>query len=412
MDGSIGTSTRAVGSAPTPSKGGVPRGMAEIFRPGRVLRPSTKGLPEDVRGHNRSLVLQTLYGSKRQSRADIARTTRLTRVSVSDLVAELIEEGLVVEIGTREHSGPGKPATLLDINRKGFQIVGIDLSGSLSFRGAVLDLDGEVLERAEVALHGATGTEAKIRVAELTTHLLSLAQAPVLGVGIGSPGVVDATGVVLRAPNLGWRSEPLQAELSARFNVPVIVGNDARAAVLAEHSFGGAAGDMMLIRVGQGVGSGLLLNGSLLFGSSFAAGEIGHTLVGTNGGAECACGKFGCLETWLAVPRLVERIAAAQAEIDDRTSRDVAAPILREAGRHLGIALAPVVAALNIEEIVLSGPEDLLAGPLAEATIETIRARTMTEFHGNLHLRMTTLGADIVIRGAAVMVLSGQLGVS
>jgi predicted NBD/HSP70 family sugar kinase len=384
--------------------------MVEVFRPGRVLRPSTKVLPEDGRGHNRSLVLQTLYRSTRQSRADIARSTLLTRVTVSDLVAELIEEGLVVEIGPREHSRPGKPATLLDINHNAFQIVGIDLSGSLSFRGAVLDLDGEVIKRAEVALDRATGVEAKARLVELTGQLLALTSAPVLGVGIGSPGVVDSAGVVLRAPNLGWRSEPLQAELSQRFGVPVVVGNDARAAVLAEHSFGGADGDVMLIRVGQGVGSGLLLNGSLLFGSSFAAGEIGHTLVGTSGGAECACGKFGCLETWLAVPRLVGRIAAA--EVGGRSSHDVAEEILRDAGRHLGIALAPVVAALNLADIVLSGPVDLLDGPLAEETIATIRARTMTEFQENLHLRMTTLGTDIVIRGAAVMVLSSQLGVS
>lgn len=414
MDGSSSRSTGTVSSVPTSFGRGAGRGMAEVFGPGRVLRPSTKVLLEDVRGHNRSLVLQTLYRLKSQSRADIARLTRLTRVTVSDLVAELIEEGLVVEIGTREDSRPGKPATLLDISRNAFQIVGIDLSSSLGFRGAVLDLRGEVLERAEVALDGATGAEAKARLVELTGQLLALTSAPVLGVGIGSPGVVDSAGVVLRAPNLGWRSEPLQAEMSERFDIPVVVGNDARAAVLAEHSFGGADGDMMLVKVGHGVGSGLLLNGSLLFGSSFAAGEIGHVVVGTNGGAECACGKFGCLETWLAVPRLVGRIAAAEAEaeVGGRSSRDVAEPILRDAGRHLGIALAPVVGALNLTEIVLSGPVDLLDGPLAEATIETIRARTMTEFLGNLHLRMTTLGADIVIRGAAVMVLSGQLGVS
>jgi len=168
----------------------------------------------------------------------------------------------------------------------------------------------------------------------------------------------------------------------------------------------------MLVKVGHGVGSGLLLNGSLLFGSRGAAGEIGHVVVGTQGGAECACGKFGCLETWLAAPRLHARIAAARAFDGRRPAHQVAEPILREAGRHLGIALAPVVAALNLSEIVLSGPVDLLAGPLVEATSQTIRDRTMAEIHGDLTLRMTTLGDDIVIRGAAVMVLSGQLGVS
>jgi len=132
---------------------------------------------------------------------------------------------------------------------------------------------------------------------------------------------------------------------------------------------------------------------------------IGHVVVGTDGGAACVCGKHGCLETWLATPRLRAALAAASSETEKNT-------ILREAGQRLGIALAPVVGALNLAEVVLSGPTELLDGPLAEATIETLRARTMAEFHGDLTLRMTTLGEDIVMRGAAVMVLSGQLGVS
>jgi predicted NBD/HSP70 family sugar kinase len=176
--------------------------------------------------------------------------------------------------------------------------------------------------------------------------------------------------------------------------------------VLAEHSFGGADRDMMIVKVGHGVGAGLLLGGTPLFGSRFAAGEIGHVVVGTEGGLPCVCGKTGCLETWLAAPRLEAALAAAAAS---GATRD---DVLAEAGRHLGIALAPVVGALNLAEIVLSGPTHLLDGPLAAATIDTLRNRTMAEFHGDLTLRMTTLGEDIVIRGAAVMVLSGQLGVS
>jgi predicted NBD/HSP70 family sugar kinase len=235
--------------------------------------------------------------------------------------------------------------------------------------------------------------------------LISQATAPILGIGVGSPGVVDLGGVVLSAPNLGWHDVALQAGLAARFPFPVLVANDANAAVLAEHSFGGAESDTMLIKVGHGVGAGLLLGGTPLFGSRFAAGEIGHVVVGTDGGDECACGKRGCLETWLATPRLDAKLAAA-------ASSAAREEILREAGHRLGIALAPVVGALNLAEIVLSGPINLLDGPLALATIETLRSRTMAEFHGDLTLRMTTLGEDIVMRGAAVMVLSGQLGVS
>src|SRR5215216_342903 len=100
--------------------------MTTMCASGRALRPTTKVLPEHARGHNRSLVLQTLYRDQ-VSRADIARETGLTRVTVSDLIAELIGEGLVVEAGQREDSRPGKPATLLDLNRKAFQILGVDL---------------------------------------------------------------------------------------------------------------------------------------------------------------------------------------------------------------------------------------------------------------------------------------------
>jgi predicted NBD/HSP70 family sugar kinase len=162
---------------------------------------------------------------------------------------------------------------------------------------------------------------------------------------------------------------------------------------------------MMLIKVGYGVGAGLLVGGTPLFGSRFAAGEIGHVVVGTDGGDACACGKVGCLETWLAAPRLTAKLEATT----DPAER---VEILRTAGERLGIAMAPVVAALNLAEVVLSGPVELLDGPLTEAAIETLRNRTMAEIHGDLTVRMTGLGQDIVMRGAAAMVLSGRLGVS
>ncbi|UFS58993.1 ROK family transcriptional regulator [Subtercola endophyticus] len=383
------------------------------FAQSRALRPSAKVLPEHARHHNRSLVLQTLYRTGQLSRADIARETGLTRVTVSDLVNDLIAEHLVIEMGQREDARPGKPATILDIDRSAFQIVGIDLSEHSLFRGAVLDLDGRILQRAELPLAGSVGDDAVAKVLALTATLLDAATAPILGIGIGSPGVVNLEGVVLSAPNLGWHNLDLRSKVEAKFAHPIIVANDANAAALAEHSFGGADGDLMIVKVGHGVGAGLLLGGSPLYGSRFAAGEIGHVVVGTDGGALCVCGKHGCLETWLSTPNLTLAIdlarasGASQGEVDAQI--DV---ILTEAGQRLGIALAPIVGALNLPEVVLAGPTELLDGALARATIETLRSRTMAEFHGDLTLRMTTLGHDIVLRGAAVMVLSGQLGVS
>jgi len=379
----------------------------------RALRPTTKVLPEHIRLNNRTLVLQTLYRTGLQSRADLARETGLTRVTVSDLISELMGENLVIELGQRQEPRPGKPATLLDINRAAFQIVSLDLSGHTRLRGAVLSLDGAVLSSSDLELSGARGEAAYDTVAALLQRVISRATAPILGVGIGSPGIVDRAGVVRNAPNLGWRDQPLQARLQDATGLPVRVVNDANAAVLAEHSFGGADHDLLLVKVGHGVGAGLLVGGRAIFGERFAAGEIGHVVVGTDDGPLCACGKFGCLEAWLSVPRLTSAIVEATASAASPAEAELAADrVLTEAGRRLGIILAPVVGALNLLDIVLSGPPELLDGTLSAATVETLLARTMATETGDLTLRMTEQGEDIVLRGAAVMVLSAQLGVS
>jgi len=376
---------------------------ARAFQPGRALRQGGKVLPEHARGHNRSLVLQTLFHQGAMSRADLSRETGLTRVTISDLVADLIADGFVAEKGVREASGPGKPAMLIDLDQDGHRIVGLDLSGSDEFIGAVLTFGGDIVARAGVPVPA--GAEDVVEaVVSLARALVADAHAPVLGVGVGTPGIVDDKGIILTAPNLGWAGFDLQGALQEALGVPVLVANDANAAVLAEYTFGGAGDDVLLVKVGRGVGSGLLASGQPMRGAHFAAGEIGHVTVGTDGGPVCVCGKVGCLEAWLAVPALTARLAEASA--DDRDG------ILRDAGERLGIALAPIVGVLDVSEIVLSGPNELLDGPLAEATVETLRARTLAEFHDGVRVRMTEQGQDIVLRGAAVMVLSGQLGVS
>lgn len=372
------------------------------FGPGRALRQGGKVLPEHARGHNRSLVLQTLFHQGAMSRADLSRETGLTRVTISDLVGELISDGFVAEMGVREASGPGKPAILVDLDHAGHRIVGIDLSGSDAIIGAVLTLDGSIVVRREVPLPAADSVVET--VVELARQLVAEAHAPVLGIGVGTPGVVDDRGVILAAPNFGWVGFDLESALQNALGLPVLVANDANAAVLAEYTFGRAGDDVLLVKVGRGVGSGLLAGGQPMRGSRFAAGEIGHVTVGTDGGPLCACGKIGCLEAWLGAPSLSARLAAA--------SEDEREGILRDAGDRLGIALAPVVGALDLSEVVLSGPPELLDGPLADQAVETLRTRTLAQFHDGVRVRMTEQGQDIVLRGAAVMVLSGQLGVS
>jgi predicted NBD/HSP70 family sugar kinase len=286
-------------------------------------------------------------------------------------------------------------------------VVALDLSDEQAVSGAVVALDGTVRARRTLPREGRTGTAARDLATRLASVLVAAATRPVLGVGVGSPGVVDPSGVVLDAPNLGWRDLPLAEHLAGALSLPVYVANDANTAALAEHSFGGADGNgLLLVTVGQGVGAGLLLDGALVRGHRHAAGEIGHVVV-DDLGAPCVCGRTGCLETVLSVPNLRAALSAAGPPASPE-----ARGALTAAGRSLGVALAPVVSTLNLSEVVLNGPVALLDGPLLEATAETVRRRTMPVVGDALDLRLSALHEDGVVLGAAVLVLSGQLGVA
>jgi predicted NBD/HSP70 family sugar kinase len=367
---------------------------------GRPLRPQRKVLQEDARRHHRSLILQQLFSRGPASRADLARATALTRVTVSDLVGDLIRDQLLEELGAPVGSRVGKPPTLVGFVPEAAHIVVLDLSVEDTLTGAVTNLAGTVLTRRSVDTGGATGSDALALVHRLAADLVGEATRPVLGIGVGTPGVVDAEGTVLDAPNLGWDNVHLSRSLHEALDLPVFVANDANTAALAEHTFGHAGeGGLMLVRVGKGVGAGLILGGQLLHGHRAAAGEIGHVVIDP-AGTTCACGRVGCLETVLGVPRLRQRL--------EHDGPDA----LGRVGELLGTVLAPVVGALNLHELVLSGPTDLLDGPLREATSTTIRRNTMAVTGDHLVVRTSTLGEDVVLVGAAALVLAGELGVS
>lgn len=370
---------------------------------GRQLRPQGKLLQEDARRHHRSLLLQHLFREGPASRADLARSSGLTRVTVSDLVAELLSEGFVSELGAPAESRVGKPPTLVGLAAESHHIIGLDLSETDRMSGAVVNLAGTVRARHEVHVDGAEGEEAVLLVQRLAAELIEMADRPVLGIGVGSPGVVDRDGTVESAPNLAWTDTPLAARLAEVFDLPVLVANDANTAVLGEHTFGESGdGGLMVIRVGTGVGAGLVLGGSLLHGHLGASGEIGHVVVDP-AGERCACSRTGCLETVLSTTRLRRRLAEPGVDGPEALS---------EVGTRLGEVLAPVAAALNLHEIVLSGPAELLDGPLLDAADRTIRERTMPITSAGLTVRTSKLGEDVVVVGAAVLVLSAELGVS
>jgi predicted NBD/HSP70 family sugar kinase len=394
------------------------RDATPILRPRRLAE---KALPGHNRRHNRALVLQHLFHSGAMSRADLARESGLTRVTVGELVAELQSEGIVRELGQRPGARPGKPATLVEVDVDAYAIVAIDLSPDDRFVGALMNLRGDVLYRAGQPRAGATGEAAVEKVLALVESLVSSCSSRLLGIGVGTPGIVDGAGIVREAPNLGWSELDLGARIRRAFGHPVYVSNDANAAALGVHTFALPGEDralagsaqaadaaeigesLLVVRVEQGVGAGLVVGGALVAGEQSAAGEIGHVVIDENG-PQCVCGRRGCLEAVIAAPHLRRRLAAAGA--------DARSEVLTDAGRALGIALSPIVSILNLNLVVLSGPGELIGGTFLESARRTLRARTMSAVNNGLELRTASGGEDLVLRGAAVLVLSTELGVS
>ena len=262
----------------------------------RRVRPSAAVLPTDGRRQNLSLVLQTLRRLGPTSRAQLAREVGVTKVTMSHLVSELIDEGRVLDVGTAEQDGPGKRATLVDLDRARLLTLAVDLSVPARLRAAVLDITGEVVVREEraAAVDAAQGRGVDPAVVvELVLATIARSPYPVLGIGIGTPGLVDRNGTVRTAPNLGWTDVPLQALVAEATGLPVLVSNDSDAATQAELSASPGSEDMVLVHVGRGVGCGIVTGGRRVSGAHHAAGEIGHVTVGTDGGEDCPCGKRG-----------------------------------------------------------------------------------------------------------------------
>jgi predicted NBD/HSP70 family sugar kinase len=368
-----------------------------------LRRTRSKALPQHSRAHNRSLILQTLFTDGAMSRADLSRHSGLTRPTVSGLVAELEADALVTELGPREDLRVGKPATLINLNVDAFHIVVVDLSLPDHFVGAVTNLRGDVVDSAKIEVDGATGDQAVVRIIRLVERLAATTPRRLLGIAVGCPGVVDASGTVLDSVALG-AGLPLQQQLTDHFRLPVHVLNDANVAALGVHAFEvEPVGDLLVVALEHGVGTGMLLGGRLVVGERFAAGEIGHLTIDEDGDP-CPCGRRGCLEVIIGADHLSRRVAAVP--------EGERADLLRASGDVLGRVLAPIISAVNITEIVVTGPADLVEGPFIQAVHATVTARTLASVGNDLAVTATTTNSDLILRGAAAFLLAAELGVS
>jgi len=391
-----------------------------------------KATRQQTKAHNSRLILKTIYDESKVSRADIARLTGLTRTTVSDAVAELIKDGLVAEVGLGPSAG-GKPPTLLSVVDNSRYLIGIDLADS-EFRGAVINLQGEIKHRCSLPIHDRDGDAALTLVYELIDELVTVADSPILGIGIGTPGLMDAQRRVVRnAVNLDWHDLPLGDLLEERYELPVYIANDSQVAALAECTFGDSknVSNLIVIKIGRGTGAGIVLNRQLYYGDGFGAGEIGHVAV-VKDGELCRCGHYGCLET-VTSSRAIVRRAQSIAKNDPHSTlhQFVTTPeeintnmvlqafeagdealqlVIAEAGHYLGIAVANLVGALNVQRIVIAGSLARFGQALLEPIAQEMRQHSLAALANETRIEISSLGPDIVILGAAALLLSHELG--
>jgi len=394
---------------------------------------SQKATRAQVKNHNKRLILKTIYKQKQISRAAIARITHLTRPTVSSIVAELMGEGLVEEVGQKPSEG-GKPATLLSVIDNSYHLIGIDLANS-EFRGALLDLRGQIQHRFSLPVNDRDGESALALAYELIDGLVAAANSRLLGIGVGAPGLINAQqGVIYRAVNMDWKNLPLRDLLRARYNLPIHMANDSQIAALGEYTFGQAQNiaNLIVVKVGRGTSSGIVLNGRLHYGDGFGAGEIGHVRM-VEDGELCRCGHYGCLETiassqaivkqakaiferapnsalhqFAATPEAITTEITIQAfQAGDEALQDTVADV----GHHLGRAVAHLVSALNIQRIVIAGSAAGFGEALLQPIRQVMQQSAYTVLANNTQVSLSDLGIDIVILGAAALLLSNELGI-
>ncbi|MDR1118901.1 MAG: ROK family transcriptional regulator [Bifidobacteriaceae bacterium] len=379
---------------------------------GSLLRPTSKAMPGHARAHNRALILSSLFHAGPLSRAELARVTGLTKVTVSDLVTELTGQGLIRELGAQAQNGPGKPGNLIDIDAEGHAIAVLDLSDTATARGALITLRGHVRARSERATEGATGAAMADLARQVAASLIAKAgEAVLLGVGVASPGVLTPAGEVVYAKDYQWSSFALGSTLRASLGAPVYAANDANLRALAEFTFAGASAQgLMEVSLTDGLGAGILLDGALLRGPSNAAGEIGH-IPAMAGGDPCTCGRRGCLETVLNRRVLAQATETTPDAVPGPPAAATAA-ILDRVGASTAAVLAPIVSAFNLSDLVFADPRGLVTPAVLQAIEAALEERVLPQIMADLDVRVSELGADAALLGAGALVLAERLGLT
>jgi predicted NBD/HSP70 family sugar kinase len=370
-----------------------------------------------LRDLNVSLLIELVRRAGAVSRADLARQSRLSAPTVSNIVDKLIKRGIFNEVSLAPSSG-GRPPVLLSIDPKAGYVIGIKLRAD-GLTTVVCDLDAQVVASRETeASFVGNPAAAILAIEQAVLRVLRDAVVPqskVLGVGIGLPGIIDTDrGICNFSHLLWWRDVDLAGPLRKRLGLPIWVDNDVNTLAVAEKWAGDAldARDFVTLSVGRGVGLGIVIDRSLYRGANGAAGEFGHIIV-EPGGAKCECGRFGCLEAIVGEGALRRNVGEqlgrdlTRSELISliRNGDSVAMTVVENAGRRLGQAVANMMTLLNPELLIICGEGTELGATFLDPIVAAVREQTFGDLGRTVDVKVQLWGNEAWAVGAATQVL-------
>jgi N-acetylglucosamine repressor len=384
---------------------------------------ATQGTSREI---NRQIVLTLVRAHQPISRADLARTMGVRRGSVSLIVNDLLQSGLIVE-GATGKTVRGRKPTFLYIDSRRRTVIAVDVRASQTFV-MLADLLGKPLSGVTRFATVRDPKELAVMLARRIRGLLAEHGGPGAceGVGVVVPGMVEhSTMRVLHAPTLGWRNVDLREPLAAAVGLPVQIENSGRACALAQlWAMGGtpsSAGDLVFVTVSDGLGLGVIIHGELLRGRHNVAGEFGHVPL-TLGGPKCSCGATGCWEAYVSNRATLARYFGREAESTDSvpeaeqnfTIEDLIArarggdakarAAIQATGRYLGVGLVSMLNVFDPARVYVGG-EITAAWDLIEGDVRAaVAARALTPGSAATEIRPVAASEYPRLQGAAVLV--------
>lgn len=387
---------------------------------------------------NKKNILKLVIEKGPISRVSISRLIKISRPTITAYINELIQDGLVKEIGKAD-STPygGKRAVLLKFNSDAGYILGV-MIGVNTIRICLSDLSSKIIKIVKVPTEEWLGPEAIInKIIKGSNDIIkstSINKENIIGIGIGATGLVDSNaGVVIFSPNLtGWCNIRLEEIIGERLKIPAYIENECRVQAIAEKIYGLAknSSNFVCVETGIGIGTGVFINNKLLVGNKGMAGEIGHIITNISGNKTCHCGDVGCLETLCSIRSLIENIredikggrksmvkVSGEMEISDlsklyKQGDEVITRRVEENARYLGIGISNAIKMFNPEIVIIHGKVIEFGEEYLKIVKEAVCQNTFPKVRDGYNIQLSKLGEDVGLIGATSIVFENVFGLN